>query len=274
MDDNLFSLAGKTSESGYVSFTFDFSDDNVYFDSLCDQGNMKTLFPAPIYYGENRVSLSSGQFFKMPYKQRMFCPVPSAQVSSDSAIQPFCKYKNMAVKARFRMTLVDYKNCPTSSCKFTKEQTTKSTIEVYGDLKLTGAFSSILGIEASVGGKMETAMEYKAGEEVNLVKDESAYLVGLTVTLETSVDSVSVSTYPSLDSTECKEDKYTSIPFSNTYLMSDKSMTRWLSYAEPNIPGTPSKRQGEEVLDGDPCFYLDSEGNLVDEPCPYYATSN
>jgi len=167
------------------------------------------------------------------------------------------------------MTQVDYKNCPFAECKYAVSELKTSMTKVSGEIKISPKIFEKLGLSASISSSLDTTVTYQSTVEQKLVKDESGFLVGLTVEIDTSIDSINISAYdPAIsDKTphgECMENRYVSTPIKNNYLMTSQTKTLWLRCEDTE---SLQKRQTESGVRADECFYFDAEGSLVSEPC-------
>ncbi|KAG0366206.1 hypothetical protein BC939DRAFT_116316 [Gamsiella multidivaricata] len=237
MDRTLFGKEGKTSDAGYI------------------------------YYPQSGIASAvglcfGGQMSDIVVPRSNACPVFAAPRRPGEI--PLCKYKDMSVKARFRLTMVDYRNCKAEKCTFTKKVGGTEKTEVHGDLKAAGTIFKSVGVEASIGGSTETTKTYEITTEDQLAAEQSAFLVGVTVELVTSVGEITV---PGVggDKRVCQEDMYKStMPVSNNFLLTSKSKTLWL---DCNLSDAPVKRQVSDDPEKNFCYYLDAEGNPVEEEC-------
>ncbi|CAO3569045.1 unnamed protein product [Mortierella alpina] len=273
MDEELFSKNGKTSKKGYLGYIDPASDDGSSF-----------CFQSPDW---KRERANCGTFQNGDNRLCAYCFPPS----DPDRNKPFretamCTYRNLNAKARFRLTPVDYRNCVTNNCKYTASDLKTKKVEVHGEIKASGTLFGKLGLEATVGGSCETTHTYQTTEEQTLAKDESAFLVGVTVELVTNIEQIAISASNATTwnakkneyDSGCIEDKFIStVNIPNNYFLRTKQRVIWLKcilsksppppQKEPYYP-PPEKRQLQgDPVDEDECFYLDSEGNLVSEPC-------
>ncbi|KAG0257280.1 hypothetical protein BG011_004047 [Mortierella polycephala] len=162
----------------------------------------------------------------------------------------YCQNEEMVVKARFRKFRVGKtRSCPagSSTCVFKEMMLTTDKIEVLGELKVSGIIFKEVGIEASFRADMSN--------EAN----------------ETSVRRISV---PGRNvDKDCVDGMYIAPEIiKNQYIPKDASTSVWvtLNCTESDAVDLVAKRQDAALApEGDLCYDLDEQDNLVPETCDY-----
>ncbi|KAF9574269.1 hypothetical protein EC968_007038 [Mortierella alpina] len=271
-NDDLFSDEGKSLATGYIEY----APFGKAGESICFAGNDPN--PYQDFYDPPPKKIAEEL---KPYYY-VFCPVPSANTGKNE----LCSFKDMNVKARFRVLPLKYQNCATSQCKTTTSKKTTSTTSISGNINFAPVFLDKLGLSVSFTAGLTNSVEYSLTSEQTVAKNESAYLVGITVELQTNIQSVSISKIVGrvynkddegviTDQGKCTENYYTSPkPISNNYLMADKKETIWIScdkyYENAKRQLYPITKRGDADdvgdLGGEECFYYEGD-KMIFGPC-------
>ncbi|KAF9135992.1 hypothetical protein BGW39_009044 [Mortierella sp. 14UC] len=193
-----------------------------------------------------------GDRFQRSRNTRNYCPVPSvlAQPGSPKAL---CTFKDMDVQAKIKLVLLQFKNCAFKERKTIKTKAATTTTEVKGEIKFAAEIFEVYKLKASFSAGLTNSYSFTATEEEAFGKDGSAFEIGVTVEIETNVDSISLAGTPrSLRGLrKCTEDLSTiTKPINNTYLLKSASRNIWISCDEdkkPATPATPAKREDNQI---------------------------
>ncbi|KAF9141453.1 hypothetical protein BG015_001277 [Linnemannia schmuckeri] len=265
MDQALFTKEGKVSNEGFVYLTRnELAWGGGIGESLCYAGIMRK------YIGDaNR------------------CPTYSAPEVPGS--WPFCSYKNMVVKARFKPELLAFRSCPSSmqepGCKYEATSSWSKTWYVKGNVKVSGTIMKAVNVESSVEGGVTTEVKVEEKNAHMMKPGTSASLFGVTIVLETSVGEISVASVVDPATGKCQPGQNSGGNVINKYVLNNKSITVWTSLVckaatdevidkrqdqaqQPPADNndTPSPAPTSPLTNN--CFYYDPQTEtFMDEPC-------
>ncbi|KAF9150264.1 hypothetical protein BG015_007932 [Linnemannia schmuckeri] len=252
--DDLYDDGGATEASGFIPYPTD--GRNPYDTSICfadPEAEKQFSQTGKIIVGDGSTDIGDGH--ERNHNTANYCPVPSilAQAGSPKAL---CTFKNMNVQAKFRIKKLQFKNCAFKECKLTKSKTATTTTEVKGEVKFAAEIFKVYNLEATLSGGVTNSYTFTTTEEQNSAKGDSAFEIGVSVIVQTTVDSISIAGKDPKTGVCTENACTTKAPIKNTYVLAEHTQNLWISCDNIKMPGAPAtppatkapaKRQDNQV---------------------------
>ncbi|KAF9929340.1 hypothetical protein FBU30_001701 [Linnemannia zychae] len=218
---------GVTKTSGLIPYPTGNGD--PYDTSICfaDPAAEQLFTRGTMIFGDGQTDIGDG--YEHSRTTKNYCPVPSILAASgDKAL---CTFKNLNVQAQFKFKPLQFKSCAFKTCKVTKTKTATTTTEVKGEVKFAAELFKAVNMEASISGGLTNTHTFTTSEEQGSEKGDTAFEIGVSVIVQTNVDSISIA--GKANHKECTENEFTTkAPVKNNYILSEHTKTIWISCDE------------------------------------------
>lgn len=238
--EEFYDDGGSTKASGFIPYPTDNS--NPYDTSICfADPEAERLFSQTGVVIISDSSSNSGDGQQRNHNTANYCPVPSILAQPDSQ-RALCTFNNMNVQAKFRLKKLQFKNCAFKDCKTIKTKSATTTTEVKGEVKFAAEIFKVYNLEASISGGLTNSYAFTTTEEQGSAKGDTAFEIGVSVIVQTTVDSISIAGRDPRDKdSECIENKFTTkAPIKNTYVLAEHTQNIWISCDGIKMPGAPA----------------------------------